>query len=62
MSRQPALNTARQYRSEVMASIHEMMKDLYEADVIDDNTMREFDELCLFPLIDLQSLAHPYRT
>lgn len=38
------------YRSEAMASLHEMMDGLHEAGVIDKKTMREFDELCLTPV------------
>lgn len=48
MTEQPSMpETSRRYLSEAMASIHEMMRDLHEADVIDEGTMREFDELCL---------------
>lgn len=37
------------YKSEVMASIHEMMEGFHEAGAIDKRTMREFDEACLTP-------------
>jgi putative transcriptional regulator len=35
------------YKSEIMASVHEMMEGLHEAGSIDKKTMREFDEACL---------------
>jgi len=40
----------KQYRSKIMASIHETAEDLYEAGLIDKKTMREFDENCLTPV------------
>src|SRR3954453_7522549 len=41
---------AKQYRSPVMASIHETAEGLHAAGVIDKRTMREFDEACLTPV------------
>jgi putative transcriptional regulator len=41
---------AKQYRSGVMASIHETAKGLHAAGVMDKRSMREFDELCLTPV------------
>ncbi len=38
------------YRSEAAAAIHETAAGLYEADIIDKQTMREFDESCLTPI------------
>jgi putative transcriptional regulator len=38
------------YRSEASAAIHEMMEDIYEAGIIDKQTMRKFDESCLTPV------------
>ena len=35
------------YKSEIMASIHEMMEGCYEVGAIDKQTMRGFDERCL---------------
>ena len=40
----------KQYRSEVMASIHETATDLHAAGVMDKQTMRKFDEACLTPV------------
>lgn len=44
----------KQYRSPLMASVHETAEGLHEADVIDKRTMRQFDELCLTPVKPLQ--------
>ena len=38
------------YRSEAEAAIHEMMEDIYEAGIIDKQTMRKFDGSCLTPV------------
>lgn len=40
----------KQYRSSVMASIHETAEGLHEIGLMDKKTMREFDELCLTPI------------
>jgi len=37
----------KQYRSPVMASIHETAEGLHAAGVLDKQTMRKFDEACL---------------
>ena len=39
-----------QYRSPVMASIHETAEGLYAAGVMDKQTMRTFDDACLTPV------------
>jgi len=39
----------KQYRSSIMAAVHETAEDLHEAGLMDKFTMREFNELC-FPL------------
>ena len=39
-----------QYRSNIMASIHETAEDLYETGLMEKRTMREFDGLCLTPI------------
>lgn len=44
----------KQYRSNIMASIHETAEDLYEAGLMEKRTMREFDELCLTPISPLK--------
>ncbi len=41
---------AKQYRSDVMASIHETAEGLHVAGVMDKQTMRKFDEACLTPI------------
>ena len=40
----------KQYRSRVMASIHETAEGLHAAGVMDKRTMRQFDEACLTPV------------
>ena len=44
----------KQYRSALMASIHETAEGLHAASVMDKRTMREFDELCLTPVRPLK--------
>ncbi len=44
----------KQYRSRLMASVHETAEGLHEAGVMDKRTMRKFDELCLTPINPLQ--------
>jgi len=41
---------AKQYRSGLMASIHETVEGLHQAGVMPKRTLREFDELCLTPV------------
>jgi len=41
---------AKQYRSKLMASIHETADGLHAAGVMDKRTLREFDDLCLTPI------------
>ena len=38
------------YKSKVAAAVHESMEGLFEAGVIDKQTMREFDDICLTPV------------
>ena len=45
----------KQYRSSLMASVHETAEGLHGAGVLDKCTMREFDELCLTPVLPLES-------
>ena len=40
----------KQYKSPVMASIHETAENLHAAGVMDKRTMRKFDEACLTPV------------
>jgi putative transcriptional regulator len=40
----------RKKKSAILEAVHETAKDLHEADVIDQITMREFDRLCLPPI------------
>ena len=41
---------SKQYRSKVMASVHETAEGLTGAGVMNKQTMRAFDELCLTPV------------
>jgi putative transcriptional regulator len=41
------------YRSKIMASIHEAAADLHRVGGIDRKTMREFDVLCLTPVLKM---------
>lgn len=45
---------SKQYRSGLMASIHETAEGLHAAGVMGKRTMREFDELCLTPVRPLR--------
>jgi putative transcriptional regulator len=43
----------KKYRSKIMASIHEGVSDLYRVGGVDKKTMREFDALCLTPVLKM---------
>lgn len=40
----------KQYKSDVLASVHETASGLNEAGIIEKQTMRAFDEMCLTPV------------
>ena len=44
---------AKQYKSDVMASVHETASGLHDAGVMKKQTMRAFDEMCLTPVENL---------
>jgi len=44
----------KQYRSRLMASVHETAEGLHEAGVMDKRTLRGFDDLCLTQVKPLQ--------
>ena len=44
---------AKQYGSEVLASVHETALGMTEAGVLAKRTMKAFDEMCLTPVEDL---------
>lgn len=46
-----------QYRSPIMAAIHEAAEDLYSVGAINKRTMREFDKSCLTPVAPLDADA-----
>lgn len=41
---------AKTYKSDIMASMHEMASGLHEVGLMPKKTMRELDELCLTPV------------
>lgn len=43
-----------QYPSEALGAIHETMNALFEIGAINKVTMREFDEMCLEPVLELK--------
>jgi|SRR5208337_3139181 putative transcriptional regulator len=45
----------KQYRSRIMAAIHETAEDLHDAGLVDKRTMREFDAACLTPVRPLSA-------
>jgi putative transcriptional regulator len=45
----------KQYRSRILASVHETAEGLTAAGVMSKQTMREFDELCLTPVRPLSA-------
>ena len=44
------MSKPKQYRSPIMAAIHETAEDLHGAGLMDKHTMRKFDEACLTPV------------
>ena len=38
------------HQSEIAAAVHEDMRDMFKLGVVDKQTMRTFDELCLAPV------------
>lgn len=42
-------------KNTLLGTAHKIAKGLYEADIIDATTMREFDALCLPPVKDLSA-------
>ena len=45
----------KQYRSPLLASVHETAEALHGAGLMGKRTMREFDDLCLTPVLPLKS-------
>lgn len=45
----------KQYRSSIMASVHETAEGLYDAGTMSKRTMRDFDDLCLTTVLPLKS-------
>jgi putative transcriptional regulator len=53
----PSAKAARTYTSAAFAAIHEAAEGLHKAGMIDSTTMREFDQECLTPILDLSPAA-----
>ncbi len=49
------------YRSEAAAAIYETVAGLYDAGLIDDQTLRDFDEPCLTQFDSLDTEAQLVR-
>jgi DNA-binding transcriptional regulator YiaG len=47
---------AKKYNSAACQSIHEAATDLFEANAIDVGEMRDFDVLCLMPMLETVSM------
>ena len=47
------MNKNKNYKSDILAAVHETVSGYYAAGVIDEQTMRDFDESCLTPTHDL---------
>ncbi len=47
------MTNSRTYRSEIAASVHEMVEGFEEAGLVDRQTMRGFDASCLAPVEEL---------
>ncbi len=45
----------KQYRSRLLASVHETVEGLHDAGLLDKRTLRDFDSLCLTPIKPLQA-------
>lgn len=43
----------KKYKSDALASVHEMMEGFYESGIIDKKTMKKFDDSCLTPIVPL---------
>ena len=47
------MDDAKQYKSGIMASIHESVTGLHRMGVVDKQTMRDFDEACLMEVEEM---------
>lgn len=44
---------SKQYKSDALGAIHDTAEGLYEIGAIDKQTMRNFDKICLMPIIEI---------
>jgi GNAT superfamily N-acetyltransferase len=49
----------KQYRSSLLASVHETAEGLHAAEAMDNRSMREFDDLCLTPMPTTTEIGTP---
>lgn len=47
---------ARIYRSEIAAAMHETMEGFFKSGIVDKQTMKEFDEMCLTHVRDFTAM------
>ena len=48
-----------QYKSEALAAVHEAALGLHEAGILNKETLKTFDEMCLMPVEDGTDTANP---
>jgi len=46
----------KEYRSKILASVHETAADLHESGLMDKKTMKAFDAMCLTPVKPLSAI------
>jgi DNA-binding transcriptional regulator YiaG len=56
-----SFRSKRKYKSDALASIHEMISDLYEIGLIDQQAMNVFDASCLVKLSNKRQQLNPVR-
>ena len=47
---------AKSYRSDAFAAVHETMEGLFKSGIVDKQTMKEFDDMCLTPVRDFTAM------
>ncbi len=45
----------RNYKSKILAAVHEAMQDAHDIGIVDNKTMREFDASCLTTVVKLSA-------
>lgn len=44
------------YKSDAFAAVHETMEGLFKSGIVDKQTMKEFDDMCLTPVRDFTAV------